>query len=424
MKKIKLSSQQLVMLITVIFCIISCKKPDKNNVSQEIIQDSIVQGLKTQGFSINNIQKVTGGYIVEGDIFLSNEQVLQKNINNPAIRIANTEQYRTFNLLTGLPRIITITAAKNLPAAYIASIDAAIARYNSINPALCLTFQRVENGGAITITDANLLPVSSPNYISNTNTQTYAISGFPSAGNPWNTIGVNVANVGISPNANFLTTLFAHEIGHCIGMRHTDVLDRNFSCGLYGGGTESEINSGIGAVNIPGTPVAANADPTSWMLSCMSATTNRAFNNNDILSLRFLYGCQSRFIYADPCGGIYSTATLIGNVGDQIVLRISYGGYLSWTGMSNGTGASISLSAGGQNCSSVTPHYKSSTGFNLSCDVTFTMSSQAVAINTSVVVYNSSTMTSSTATLTIVSVNGVAYGSQGVVCGGNSGGNW
>lgn len=132
----------------------------------------------------------------------------------------------------------------------------------------------------------------------------------------------------------------------------------------------------------------------------------------------------NNFLCPQPCSGIYTNTTMSGNAGDVVVLRLNFGGYISWNGMSNGTGAQISLSANGVGNSGATAHYYSSTGFSLQRDITFTMPASTVNIVTTVVVHNSTTMYSSTATLTVISVNGNAVNNQGVVCGGNSGGSW
>lgn len=132
----------------------------------------------------------------------------------------------------------------------------------------------------------------------------------------------------------------------------------------------------------------------------------------------------NNFLCPQACSGIFTNTTLSGNPGDVVVLRLSFGGYISWNGMSNGTGAQISLTANGVANSGATAHYYSSTGFSLSRDISFTMPASTVNVVTTVVVHNSSTMYSSTGTLTVVSVNGVPVNNQGVVCGGNSGGSW
>ena len=73
-----------------------------------------------------------------------------------------------------------------------------------------------------------------------------------------------------------------HELGHCIGMRHSDYHDRSFSCGSGG----SEGSSPFGANPIPGTP---KFDPNSIFNSCFSSTQNGEFSEFDIIALEFLY---------------------------------------------------------------------------------------------------------------------------------------
>src|SRR5687768_6007262 len=85
-------------------------------------------------------------------------------------------------------------------------------------------------------------------------------------------------------NVNYIATILAHEIGHCIGFRHTDYMDRSYSCG---GSTANEGASTVGAILIPGTP--AGPDPNSWMLACIGSGQNRPFNSNDRTALTYLY---------------------------------------------------------------------------------------------------------------------------------------
>jgi hypothetical protein len=80
-----------------------------------------------------------------------------------------------------------------------------------------------------------------------------------------------------------MTTVIAHEIGHCIGFRHTDYMNRSYSCGIGG----NEGDGGVGANLIPGTP--SGPDAASWMLACLSSTTDRTFNDNDVIALNYLY---------------------------------------------------------------------------------------------------------------------------------------
>jgi hypothetical protein len=397
----------------------SCKKDHNNSVSQQPIPADVLAKIKAQGFSTDNVLKVKGGYVVEGDIYLTDSNINHAGKSTNLV-IAKTEQYRTTNIVTFLPRTIPLFVDPNLPQTYTAAIDAVITRYSAANLNLCLTFQRVANNGEINIVNANNLPANDPDFLQ-AGSGIWGRSGAPSNGNPWYQVGLNVAEIGQNPDQNFLTTVIAHEIGHCIGFRHTDYMDRSFS-NCPGGGNEGD--QGIGAIWIPGTPT--GPDAASWMLACIGPTDNRPFNANDVTALRYLYSCQGALYMpsVDPCNGIYSTATIAGNQGDIIDLRLSFGGYVNWNGQSNGAGASIWLAVGSQNNSAASTHYYGSGGFGLNVDVVFTMQTNAAGINTTAVVNNSTTMFSSTATLTVVSVNGVTNNNQAVVCGGNSSGYW
>jgi hypothetical protein len=246
---------------------ISCKKAATNSVNDDGVSESVKSKILALGMTAEGAYKSDGGYIVEGDIFLD-DAMLNSVPEQQSIVVAGVEHYRTTNLVTGLPRTIrvrysgTTTSISN-------AINAAIARYNARG--LLLTFLRVTSSPNITVSN-----VSGVSYI--------ASAGFPSGGNPFNSIKFNTAYAGWS--ANTLTSVIAHEMGHCIGMRHTDLACREYSCG---GGHVNEGSAGVGAIWIPGTPTACNADPTSWMLACISNGVNRPFNANDQVALNYIY---------------------------------------------------------------------------------------------------------------------------------------
>jgi len=252
-----------------IFIISSCSKENQETVTEEISQETLAK-IAALGFSTNNVQIIEEGYLVEGDIILPAGKLNEKS-SSPNLRIATEEQYNTFNLVTGTPRTITITTSGNINTLLSNGIDAAIARYNAEK--LSITFARGgSNGGG----NINIRVVNTGQYI--------ASAGFPSGGNPFNEIKYAKTYTN-RYSVDFVTTVLAHEIGHCIGFRHTDYMNRSYSCGS--GGSEGQETTGAGAVHIPGTPT--GPDAASWMLACLSATTNRPFNANDKTALNYLY---------------------------------------------------------------------------------------------------------------------------------------
>ncbi|MCU7547544.1 M57 family metalloprotease [Chitinophagaceae bacterium LB-8] len=252
----------------------ACKKDIKESEAQQAISQDVLSKIQKLGFGISSVQKVEGGYLVEDDILLTDEH-LNGNPKMEILRVGSEEQYRTSNTVLGLPRTITIRVSTSLPSVYVTALNAAIARYNALKTTttnFLLTFVRVTSGGNIVINPA---PAGSP-YL--------ASAGFPSdAGNPYTQILVNASIVN-SWAANTKTTILAHEIGHCIGLRHTDWFNRSFSCG---GSAVNEGAGSVGAKLIPGTPSGAEAG--SWMLACIGNGTNRPFTANDVIALRWLY---------------------------------------------------------------------------------------------------------------------------------------
>jgi hypothetical protein len=255
-----------VLFVFLIAAAVSCKKDAKAPAADEISQD-VLDKIHALGFTNKNVIKDDGGYIVEGDIFLTEE-----NLNGAAsaqfLRVGTEEQYRTFNLVTALPRVITVSVSSRLPSFISDGVDEAINRYNA--QSLLLTFQRVSNNGNIDIVKGN------GNYL--------ASAGFPtSSGAPYGQVKVNSTQLNGQPLGT-VASVIAHEIGHCIGFRHTDYMNRSYSCG---GSAVNEGASTVGAVHIPGTPT--GPDPNSWMLSCIGSGQNRPFNANDRTALAYLY---------------------------------------------------------------------------------------------------------------------------------------
>lgn len=252
---------------TIIFT--SCQD-EEHEVSKDDISQVTLDQISEMGFNTDKVERIDEGYLVEGDIIISKAD-LKGSKKVQALRVGEEEQYRTTNLVSvGTSRTINVAISSSLPSAYVTALDEAIRRFNAEN--LRLKFRRVSSGYNILVSKAP----SGSSYL--------ASAGFPSGGNPYNSIRVNSDYLGSNPGTSYLATILAHEIGHTIGFRHTDYMNRSYSCG---GSYYNEGASTVGAIHIPGTPT--GADPNSWMLACIGTGQNRPFNTNDRTALNYLY---------------------------------------------------------------------------------------------------------------------------------------
>lgn len=261
-------------LLTLLFT--ACTKDVKETSSSDPTESELAQ-IKSLGFSTQNVQKTENGFLVEGDIVLTASD-LSTQPTSPNLVIAEEEQYHTFNLVDPSKHpTITITldnSSAQHESVFSAALDEAIRRYNA--EGLTIRLQRINTRADIT--------VNAYYQVSNV----LGSAGFPSRnGDPYRQVKMNTYHYSTSTgssNVNFIATIMSHEIGHCIGFRHTDYMNRSYSCGGSGG---NEGSGNIGAVHIPGTPTGPDAN--SWMLACIGFGQNRYFNSNDKVALKYLY---------------------------------------------------------------------------------------------------------------------------------------
>ena len=130
----------------------SCTK-DSTELAQQTVPQDVLQKIADMGFSNENVQIIEEGYLVEGDIVLTREQIGNLAIAH-SLRIAETEQYHTTNLVTA-PRAITVSYSGNANANVVSAIQNAVIRYDAENLQLDFNYIGSGGGGDINVTTAS-----------------------------------------------------------------------------------------------------------------------------------------------------------------------------------------------------------------------------------------------------------------------------
>jgi hypothetical protein len=286
----------LIFIVSLMFH--ACSEEETTTQPADQVPEEVLVALENAGYNVFDFVPIQfeDGYLVEGDIYISSFEL---NNLQSGTRLPVEEQYSTNNLVnTGGLRTIKVYmpvegsgggggrgkkgggggGGGGFSAGMSAGLDMAIARYNAEN--LSLIFQRLTSSSNADIIFTRLNKRDESRGI-------LGSAGFPTAsGDPYDEIkmsGVLESSYGLSTEG--IATIIAHEIGHCIGFRHTDYFDRSISCG---GRTSNEGAAGIGANHIPGTPTGASLADKSWMLACTNGG-DRPFNSDDRTALDYLY---------------------------------------------------------------------------------------------------------------------------------------
>lgn len=261
---------------------IGCQKSSSDKADATALSGDERNLIQSAGFNGNWAEKTSdGNYLIEGDILLTKAQLDELAVTAPAHEfiVAGEEHYRTTNVVSTpgtAQRVITVRLGSGFPSYYSTGLDQALARYNALN--LRIRFQRVTSGGNIVITGRNLGTSGGGCILGQA-------SGFPTAsGNPSSGFTLSTSSCATTylNTANKVDEVIAHEIGHCIGFRHTDYMNRS-SCGQ----NVNEGTAGVGAVWIPGTPTTVTGTYNSWMMACTN--NNPAFSSADGTALAYVY---------------------------------------------------------------------------------------------------------------------------------------
>ncbi|WP_198154642.1 M57 family metalloprotease [Plesiocystis pacifica] len=243
----------------------------------ELEAEEIVENLMVAGFPAEEIEVREDEVIVGGDAVVTLQASREMAGARQVAPLFEDEeeafrQYRTNNLVNS-PKTISVigyTGGGNaLDSTMQTALQMAVQNYNEMN--LGLTFT-LTTGTNYQDKDIVVYKVSG-----NGGGQ----AGFPENGNPYKFVQIQ------SGTSNFGTDVvehvITHEIGHCVGFRHTDYFNRSISCGSGG----NEGSSGVGAQHIPGTPT--GADMSSIMLACFNSGVSGEFSSYDRTALEYLY---------------------------------------------------------------------------------------------------------------------------------------
>lgn len=226
----------------------------------------IVANLDLAGFPPEKVDIRDGGVFVDGDA----EVTLQASRELAAGRFRH---YATTNRVTAADICVD---GGNTTGKRDAALDAAIANYNGRG--LSFSIRRI--GADDTGCDA-IITYQEDN-------STGGVAGFPSGGLPFGTITIGTGLEPYSLGVN--THVITHELGHCIGFRHSDWFDRRISCG--GNGPAWRFNEGeadVGAEHIDDTPTGAEFDG-SVMNACFHSKSTGVWTDTDEVALWSLYG--------------------------------------------------------------------------------------------------------------------------------------
>jgi hypothetical protein len=266
------------LLVAAMVLLFSCENGSSDSQAKTDVELAM-QKLSAQGFHTENAVIENGKIIIDGDMVFTPKHVLQ------AKESRNKQWHTTYLVSDANIASIKFRFDSNVPQAWKDATQFAFDRWNAISGS-AITMYEVSTGEDIFVTYKRLRSRS-----------TIASASFPDgAGRVGSTITINTSNDGMATTyKNFTMT---HEIGHCIGFRHTNWFDRNSD-----GDATTNDNEGVstvGAEHIPGTP-AYELDPNSVMNAIVQQWLG--FSEFDEVSAQYMYPGETGVVPDPPLDG-------------------------------------------------------------------------------------------------------------------------
>lgn len=250
--------QYLFYVVLLISLAIGCSKEntEKATPATNSSNDPVLQRILKEGYAPADIEEFPDRYIVQHDLIFYKKEPIQ----GPGG--VTTEQARSPYLVAPAYRHINVYLDGSFSTINLSGIlDNVIASYNAVGSGIQMTRVYSAASANITVTQNSLqLGVCGQ-------------AGFPfSNGQPFNTVYISEYTLnyyGLTSTAQ-LTLLLAHELGHCIGLRHTNW----------------QPNGETSAIPIPSTP---SSDGSSIMNGGTCGVNWGGFSYYDRVALLSLY---------------------------------------------------------------------------------------------------------------------------------------